>query len=66
MWGQEAGSKVETKAGFITFAVALAGVFALGRLLREPDSRNSSGSDALPEPEPEPEPEPGPRPRSTR
>lgn len=64
MWGQEAGSKVETKAGFITFAVALAGVFALGRLLREPDSRNSSGSDALPEPEPEPEP--GPRPRSTR
>jgi len=37
VWGQEAATQVETKAGFITFAVALAGVFAVGRLLREPD-----------------------------
>lgn len=37
VWGQEAATQVETKAGFITFAVALAGVFAAGRLLREPD-----------------------------
>ncbi len=37
IWGQDAASKVETKAGFITFTVALAGVFAIGRILREPE-----------------------------
>ena len=58
-WGQEAGSKVETKAGFITFAVALAGVFALGRLLREPGQERA---EVPREHEPEPEPEPEPRP----
>ena len=36
VWGQDAASLVETKAGFITFAVALAGVFAIGRVLRGP------------------------------
>ncbi len=48
-WGQNAGSWVETKAGLITFSVALGGVFALGRVLRE---------DRAPEPAPEPTPAP--------
>lgn len=49
--GQSAGSFVETKAGMITFAVALAGVFALGRLLRE--RRPPTGPpDAPADPEP--------------
>jgi len=46
VWGQEAASKVETKAGFITFAVALAGVFSIGRLLREPDVEAPAGEGA--------------------
>ena len=35
-WGGEAGKRIETNLGFITFAVALAGVMILGRWLREP------------------------------
>ncbi len=61
-WDQEAASWVETKAGFITFSVALAGVFLLGRILREPGSNGPNPPD---EPEPEPEPEPAPRPTSS-
>jgi len=44
VWGQEAASRVETKAGFITFAVALAGVFAIGHLLRERDEGAPPGT----------------------
>lgn len=55
VWGQAAASKVETKAGFITFAVALAGVFALGRIL---DDAPPSAKPAPTDPEPEPEPAP--------
>jgi exosortase len=35
VFGQEAGSKIETKFGFITFALAMIGVFVLGRYLAE-------------------------------
>jgi exosortase len=58
IWGQAAASKVETKAGFITFAVALAGVFALGRVLNDAPPAPPGSN---PEPEPEPEPDPLPR-----
>lgn len=51
IWGQEPASQVETKAGFITFAVALAGVFALGRVLGEP---HSPGEAPLPTSSPAP------------
>jgi exosortase len=63
-WDQEAASWVETKAGFITFSVALAGVFLIGRFLREPGSPSGHGP-TDPEPEPEPEPEPRPAPRAS-
>lgn len=33
--GQEAGARIEQKLGFLTFAVALVGALALGRLLQE-------------------------------
>ena len=48
VWGQDAATQVETKAGFITFAVALAGVFAIGKILREPEP--DGGQEALREP----------------
>lgn len=61
VWGQDAATQVETKAGFITFAVALAGVFGLGRLLREPDGPDiphsppgTPGTPGHPSPEPAP------------
>ena len=34
-WNKEAGAWIETKAGIVTFSVALLGVFTLGRLIRE-------------------------------
>jgi len=34
-WGGEAGKRIETNLGFITFLVALGGVMLLGRFLRE-------------------------------
>jgi len=51
IWGEAAGSRVETKAGFITFAVALGGVFFIGRFLREPET---TPSPAAPVPTPDP------------
>jgi exosortase len=51
IWSQKAGAWVETKAGMITFLVALAGVFALGRFLREPVPPASTPGN-LPEPSP--------------
>jgi exosortase len=39
MFGHEAGKNVEQKAGFVTFAVALVGVFLIERWLREPPDR---------------------------
>jgi exosortase len=44
---QKAGSAVETKTGAITFLVALCGVFAIGRLLRE--RRPGDDDDAAPD-----------------
>ncbi len=49
-WGKAAGSFVETKAGIITFSIALLGVFALGRLLREPRAPMPGGPSPTPDP----------------
>lgn len=39
--GQSAGKAVETKAGFVTFLVAIAGVYFLGRWLEKSGTKNS-------------------------
>lgn len=54
-FGQEAGKMIETKFGFITYLGALAGLFALGWLLREPQPPSGPPASASP-PESAPEP----------
>ncbi len=45
--GQQAGAMVEQKLGFVTFAVAMLGAFAFGKLLQEKDAADGS-SGAVP------------------
>lgn len=52
VWGQEAGKRIETNFGFITYLGALMGLFVLGRWLRE---ENPSGSPGPSAPQPRPE-----------
>jgi exosortase len=37
-WGGDAGKRIETNLGFVTFIVALGGVMLLGRFLKEPSA----------------------------
>lgn len=54
-FGEDAGKMIETKFGFITYLGALAGLFFLGWLLREPRPPEGPSAPAAPQ-EPAPEP----------
>jgi exosortase len=49
--GQEAGSRIESRLGFVTFLVALGGVLLIGRWLREAPADSASAT-SLVNPEP--------------
>jgi exosortase len=42
--GQAAGKAVETKAGFVTFAVAIGGIYFLGRWLEKSETQNQEAN----------------------
>jgi hypothetical protein len=48
IWGQDAGAKVETNLGFLTFAVAFVGMLLIEGRLREPSPQRKDGPSAPP------------------